>query len=93
MRSSAPVLEASAETMSACPSRRVGALLLDFGALVALEQRVALQLLVDEGLQFHVGHLQQLDGLLQLRRHHQGLALAEVEPLVQRHGARQPLTG
>ena len=43
--------------------------------------------LVDEGLQFEVRHLQQLDRLLQLRRHDQGLALAQFEPLVQRHGA------
>ena len=43
---------------------------------------------VDEGLQLEVRHLQQLDRLLQLRRHHQGLALAEFESLVQRHGAR-----
>jgi hypothetical protein len=29
--------------------------------------------------------LQKLDRLLQLRRHHQGLSLAQLEPLVQRH--------
>ncbi len=71
----------------------LGHLLLHVTALIALEQRIALEFLVDEGLQFHVGHLQQLDGLLQLRRHDQGLALAKIEPLVQRHGLALPLTG
>ena len=51
----------------------------DLGALVALEQRVALQLLLDEGGDLEVRGLQQLDGLPQLRRHHQRLRLAKVE--------------
>ena len=68
-------------------------LLLDLAALVTLEERVALQLLVDEGLELDVGHLQQLDRLLQLRRHDESLALAEFEPLVQRHGAPSGVTG
>ena len=41
------------------------------GAFVAFQQRVALQLLLDEGGDLDVGGLQQLDRLAQLRRHHQ----------------------
>ena len=44
----------------------------------ALEQRIALQLLLDEGGQVQVRQLQQLDRLHQLRRHHQRLRLAEL---------------
>ena len=47
-------------------------------ALVTLQQRVALQLLLDKGGSFQVGELQQLDGLTQLRRHDQGLRLPEL---------------
>ena len=39
----------------------------------ALEQRVLRQLLGDERLELEVAELQQLDRLLELRRHHQGL--------------------
>ncbi len=55
-------------------------------ALVALQQRIAFQLAFDIGLQLEIGHLQQLDGLLQLRGHDQGLALAQIHPLRQCHG-------
>jgi hypothetical protein len=50
-----------------------------------LEQRILLQLLGDEAFDFEVGKRQQLDRLLQLRRHHQRLALAQVEARCQRH--------
>ena len=46
--------------------------------LAALKQRVALNFFGDEFGQFDIGKLQQLDRLLQLRRHHQGLPLAHV---------------
>ena len=52
----------------------------------ALEQRVAFEFALDIGRQIQAGELQQLDGLHQLRRHHQRLALAEFESLRQRHG-------
>ena len=39
--------------------------------LLAREQRVLLDLLLDEGGELEMRHLQQLDRLLQLRRHHQ----------------------
>ena len=39
--------------------------------LVAFQQRIALQLLLDEGADLEIGELQQLDRLPQLRRHHQ----------------------
>ena len=52
---------------------------LGFGrAFFAFEQRIALKLAFDEFLKLDVGKLQQLDRLLQLRRHHQGLALAHL---------------
>ncbi len=43
------------------------------------EQRVLVELLGDEGLDLEVGERQQLDRLLELRRHHQRLGLAQVE--------------
>ena len=46
--------------------------------LFTLEQRIALELGVDEFREFEVGELQQPDGLLQLRRHHQLLALPQL---------------
>ena len=45
--------------------------------LVAGQQRIALQLRLDEGVELQVGELQQLDRLLQLGRDDQTLALAE----------------
>ena len=53
---------------------------------VALEERILFELLLDECREFDVRHLQQLDRLLQLRRHDQRLALAELQSLGQRHG-------
>ena len=44
----------------------------------ALQQRIALQLGFHEFGEFDVRELQQLDGLLQLRRDHQALALAQL---------------
>ena len=69
------------------------ALRLNLVPLVTLEQRIALKFLVDENLKLDIRHLQQLDRLLQLRRHDERLALAEFEPLVQRHGALSWFTG
>jgi hypothetical protein len=40
-----------------------------------VEQRIGVQRLADEGLDLEVGQRQQLDRLLQLRRHHQRLRL------------------
>ena len=51
----------------------------------ALEQRILLEFGFDIGGKIETGELQQLDGLQQLRRHHQRLALAELESLRQRH--------
>ena len=53
--------------------------------LVALEQRIAFQLALDIFGQFEIGQLQQLDRLLQLRRHDQGLALPQLQTLAERH--------
>ena len=47
----------------------------------ALQQRVFFQFRVDVSRKVEAGELQQLDGLHQLRRHHQGLGLAELESL------------
>ena len=45
---------------------------------VAVEQRIALEFGIDEFIEFEIGELQQLDRLLQLRRHDELLALAEL---------------
>ncbi len=55
---------------------------LDLGPL---QQRVALQLGIDIGREVEMRELQKLDRLQELRRHHQGLALAHLEPLQQTH--------
>ena len=46
--------------------------------LVALQKWIAFKLLLHVCRKFHVGKLQQLDRLLQLRRHDQGLTLAKL---------------
>ena len=51
----------------------------------ALQQRIALELAVDIGNEIQVRELQQLDGLHQLRRHHERLALPDFKSLRQRH--------
>ena len=51
-----------------------------------LQQRIALELFGDELRKLEIGHLQHLDGLLQLGRHHQLLALSQIELLRERHG-------
>ena len=60
--------------------RRSGGRLMVAGLLRALKQGVALKLLLDVGGKLHVGVLKKLDRLQQLRRHDQGLALAEHQP-------------
>jgi hypothetical protein len=47
-------------------------------ALIALQERVALQLRVDESVELDVRQLQQLDSLLQLRSDDEALALPEL---------------
>ena len=59
----------------------------------ALQQRVALELAFHIGGEIEIRELQQLDGLHQLRRHHERLALAEFESLRQRHVAVQYWSG
>ena len=51
----------------------------------ALQQRIFFELALDVGGQIQVRELQQLDGLHQLRRHHERLALAHLQSLRQRH--------
>ena len=53
--------------------------------IVTLQQRIALQLGLAILGQLDIGQLQQLDRLLQLRRHDQRLALTDFEFLPQRH--------
>ena len=50
-------------------------------AVLTLQQRVLLDLVVHEIGELLVRQLQHLDCLLQLRRHHQGLALTQFKPL------------
>ena len=59
-------------------------------AVIALEQRVALELLLDPSLDLEIGELEELDRLPQLRRHHQRLAEAEIEPRTDRHAGGSP---
>ena len=49
--------------------------------VLALQQRIALQLGLNEGVQLLAGQLQKLDRLLQLGRDDQSLALPDVQPL------------
>ena len=53
----------------------------------AVEQRIALELVLHIGHEVEIGELQQLDGLHQLRRHHQRVALPDFKSLGERHGA------
>jgi hypothetical protein len=56
--------------------------------LVALQQRIALQLRLDEGVQLEVGELQKLDRLLQLGGDDQPLPLPDLETRAERQGGR-----
>jgi hypothetical protein len=47
----------------------------------AFEQGIALELAIHIGRQVQIRQLQQLDGLHQLRRHHQRLALTDLQSL------------
>ena len=47
-------------------------------ALVSLQQRIALKLALDIGIQLDAGQLQKLDRLLQLRRDDEALALPQL---------------
>jgi hypothetical protein len=53
-------------------------------SLVALQQRIAFQLGVDEGLDLKIRHLQQLDRLLQLGRDDQPLPLPNLKTCAKR---------
>ena len=57
----------------------------------ALQQRIALELVVHVGGQVQIRQLQQLDGLHQLRRHYERLALTDFESLTERHGSVRKL--
>ena len=57
----------------------------DLGRVIALQQRIALEFALDKVLQLQMRKLQELDRLQQLRRHHQGLALAQLHARHHRH--------
>ncbi len=61
------------------------------GRLVARQQRIALQLALDVGVQLHVRQLQQLDRLLQLRRDDEALPLPELQSCAERHAPKPRL--
>ena len=61
--------------------------------VVAFKQRIALELALHIGRQIEAGELQQLDGLHQLRRHHQRLGLAKLQSLRQSHEGFPAETG
>ena len=94
---SRPVSSSNQSSSAAVRSSRVfcawsrGGVVLRLGAL---EQRIALDLLVDEALEFEMGELQQLDRLHQLRRHHQrlGLSAAAVWPSAPWLDTQRPAT-
>ncbi|MFO7564359.1 MAG: hypothetical protein R6X02_17055 [Enhygromyxa sp.] len=54
--------------------------------LALLEQRVLEQLVADQVLEFDAGQLQEFDGLLQLRGHHELLGHPQLLAHVQDHG-------
>src|SRR5262249_29043864 len=54
---------------------------------ISLEQRIAFEFPFDICGKIEVGELQQLDGLHQLRRHYEGMALPKLESLGKCHGA------
>ena len=60
------------------------------GAVIALEERVLLQLLFYVGKKIHGRELQQLNRLLQLRRHDERLGLAQFKARDHRHGGNRP---
>jgi hypothetical protein len=51
----------------------------------ALQQWIALQLVLDIGSQIQIGELQELDRLHELRRHHERLALPDQKFLCECH--------
>ncbi len=55
------------------------------GPLAPIEKRVLLDFGVDEIVELEVRELQHFDRLLQLRRHHQRLRLAQLKPLRKTH--------
>ena len=58
----------------------------------SLEQRIAFELPFHIRRQVQIGELQQLDGLHQLRRHYEGMALPKLESLGKRHGLLERLS-
>ena len=60
--------------------------------VLALQQRIALELGLNEGVQLLAGQLQKLDRLLQLGRDDQSLALPDVQPLSE-HRSSSPAPG
>src|SRR5262249_38807593 len=65
----------------------LGARLLAFAR--ALQQRIALELVLHVGGEVEIGQLQQLDRLHELRRHHERLALADQQLLRECHRVRR----
>jgi len=55
-------------------------------AFLRVEQRIALQLVIEEGGKLQIGELQQLDRLKELRSHHQRLALPKIKARPKSHG-------
>ena len=92
-----PVGRSAVGPRRSLPARPRGALARLIGlaglSLGALQQRIALELAFHIGRQVEIGELQQLDGLHQLRRHHERLALPEFESLRKRHVAVQYWSG
>ena len=82
-RPGAPPIPRPAASVDCAVGRAALRFGLGFGR--ALQQRIALELVVHVGGQVEIRQLQQLDGLHQLRRHHERLALTNFELLTERH--------
>ena len=68
----------SASSAAVSPASPCASTVLSSLGLHAFQQRVALDFLVDEAVKLEMRQLQQPDRLHQLRRHHQGLRLAQL---------------
>jgi len=62
----------------------------DRGFPADVEQRIGVERFADEGFNFEVGQRQQLDRLLQLRRHDKRLRLPQIEAWTERHRDYSP---
>ena len=75
-----------------CPPQFLGQDLHGLGlrSFTDFQQRIGFERLADEGFHLEVRQRQQLDRLLELRRHHQRLGLPDVQPRPESHPSDSP---